>query len=165
MNKQAKSNARRPGRRKGSTTLPRDFRQDIWIEVEAVREQIELRGARRPPVTQACDVIARRGGLIWIVGGNIDAVTAAMVSERKAPFSRWRRFKFGSRNTRHIVVDEAGRIIVSHLLQNAATLRSRYVEANRLVRESSAVREAWTNMLCDRLGRPRRPLSHGRFCR
>lgn len=165
MTEQCAESPRRPGRPRGSRWLPADFRQDVWLEVEAVREQIRLRTGRRPSIIGACDVIARRGGLIWIVGGNIAAVTAAMASARKAPFSRWRRFKLRNGNARHIVTDKAGRIIVCHLLQNARSIRTRYVEANRIVGESPAVRQAWTNMLCDRLGRSGQPPSHGRFFR
>src|SRR5215471_5597694 len=124
MTEQCAESPRRPGRPRGSRWLPADFRQDVWLEVEAVREQIRLRTGRRPSIIGACDVIARRGGLIWIVGGNIAAVTAAMASARKAPFSRWRRFKLRNGNARHIVTDKAGRIIVCHLLQNARSIRT-----------------------------------------
>jgi hypothetical protein len=163
MTEQRADSPRRPGRPRGSSRLPVDFRQDVWLEVEVVCEQIKVRTGRRPPITMACDLIARRGGLKWIVGGNVNAIAAALASERKGRFSRWRRFKLWNGRSCLIVTDKAGCIIVAHLLQNASTLRSRYVEANRLVRESPAVKNAWTNMLRDRLGLPRHPPINGRF--
>ncbi len=91
--------------------------------------------------------------LKWIVGGNIDAIAAAMARERKAPISDWRRFS--RKRDGQFVQDQNGSIIVSHIMQHAASIRSRYVGANQRVRHDDAVREAWTNILCDMLGRPR----------
>src|ERR1700674_1058046 len=147
---------RRGGRPKGTVKRPLDYLLNIWLEVESLRERIRLSPGRRPSVSKACDEIARGGGLRWIVGGNIDAISCAIEENPAPPFSDWRRFKFlHDGNTARLRAEKSGRVIVSDLLQHARTLRTRYTEADRLVRENPMIRAAWTYMLHDRLGLPR----------
>jgi len=153
MSEQQAHHAKRVGRPGGTGKLPHDYLMNIWLTVEVARERIKAKTGRTPPVAQVCTSLARRGGLKWIVGGNIDAIAAAMARERKAPISDWRRFS--RKRDGQFVQDQNGSIIVSHIMQHAASIRSRYVGANQRVRHDDAVREAWTNILCDMLGRPR----------
>ena len=53
------------------------------------------------------------------------------------------------------VSHEQGSVIASHMIQSASTLRSRYCDANKIVRTEFYVRETWTNFVHDRLGLPR----------
>ena len=46
-------------------------------------------------------------------------------------------------------------MIIGHEVRHAETLRARYVEAEKKMRDEPSVRIAWTNMLHDRLGKPR----------
>jgi hypothetical protein len=159
MIEEGSTNARVRGRPKGTTKVPYDYLMTIWLQVEAIREEIKSRTGYRPSVLQACKLVERRGGLWWLVGGNVDAIAREMASNRGAPFSDWRRFRMAPQGKAdRLIKDERnGRVVVSHALQHANTLRTRYTEANRLFRADPYVREAWENMLCDRLGRPRPP--------
>ena len=141
------------GRPKGTFTKPAQFLQDIWMQVEAVRERTTMKTGRRPSASEVCNLMAQRGGLVWAVGGNIDAIASAMELPER-PYSKWRRFHPERKGDRY-VTDDNGRLIVSHLYQHGKSLRTRYTEANRLVRNNPAIRAAWTNMVRDMLGLPR----------
>jgi hypothetical protein len=141
------------GRPKGTCTTPAQFLQDIWTQVGAVRERMRMRTGRRPSASEVCNRMAQRGGLVWAVGGNIDAIARAMELPQR-PYSKWRRFRPERKGDRY-VTDDNGRLIVSHLCQHGKSLRTRYTEANRLVRNNPAIRVAWTNMVRDMLGLPR----------
>jgi YD repeat-containing protein len=143
------------GRPKGTVRTPPEHRFEIWRQVEFVRESRRLETDRRPSVSEACELIASRGGLAWAVGGDVDAITRAM--ERSEPaFSRWRQFRLmRERAATRLVLARDGRVIVSYLSQHGRTLRTRYTEADRLVRTDSRIRAAWTNMVYDMLGLPR----------
>jgi len=144
------------GRPKGSAKVPRDCLQDIWVGVELVRTERRRRVGRPPSVTRACQVIAERGGMWWIVGGDIGAIASAVANNSHPPYSDWRRFTpMGSGRRIDLRNDDSGRVVVCHKIQDAKTLRNRYVEANRLARHNSAVLAAWTGMVRDALGSPR----------
>jgi hypothetical protein len=142
------------GRPKGTTTKPLQLYQDVWIYVELVRERINMKRSRRPSVSATCNMIERTGGLVWAVGGDIEAVARAM-ERAERPYSKWQRCRPEPGYFR----DDNGRLIVSHRIQNGGSLRTRYSEADWLVRVNPAIRAAWTNMLHDLLGRPRPFLS------
>jgi hypothetical protein len=53
------------------------------------------------------------------------------------------------------VNDPEGDMIVAHVVRHAGALRARYVEAEKKMQDEPFVRIAWTNILHDRLGKPR----------
>ncbi|MEA2879481.1 MAG: hypothetical protein QOF14_4677 [Hyphomicrobiales bacterium] len=154
----------RSGRPKGTIKVPHDVLQDIWVTVETLREDMRRQRGRRPSVSEACRLIAQRGGVLWLVGGNVDAITRAMEHSKRPPCSDWRRYRL-ERAGKFLkpVSDKQGRVIASHAIQNARTLRSRYHDANKIVRTEFYVREVWTNFVYDRLGMPRPYLARTRL--
>lgn len=101
---------------------------------------------------------AQNGGLVWIVGGDRDAIAQAMENnkERDLPISKWRRYRLTMHGrNRQRFKDDDERLFASHIIQDSDSLRTRYTEAQRLVAHNPFVKEAWTNMLHDMLGLPR----------
>ena len=140
------------GRPKGTFTTPPRFCNDVWLWVEAYRWLKWTRTGNQLSVLNACHLVAERGGLSWAVGGNINAIASAMRSSKR-PFSTWRRFGWEPKSGRY-VADENGRLVVSYRSQNGGSLRNRYIEAEKAVRNNPAVRAAWTKMVRDMLGLP-----------
>src|ERR1700674_2987275 len=152
------STEKRRGRPKGAVGTPRDYLLNIWLQVEYFRERAKRKPGQQLSDSRVCELIARRGGLIWVVGGDVDAICHAIGENKDDRFriSKWRRSKFIHDGiSRRLAQDENGRIIASHAIQKATSLRTRYTEACRLVDQDKAIREAWTNMLHDMLGLPR----------
>lgn len=148
----------RRGRPKGTTKVTFDHLQDIWLQVEVLREQINLKTRRRHSVSRACEIVAERGGLIWIVGGDIEAIAQELVENKKPPVSDWRRVSLTRKGKGfRLRTSKTGRVIVSHKMQHSRSIRARYTQANKVFKKNPHVREAWSNYLCDMLGRPRPP--------
>src|SRR2546423_11717019 len=108
------------GRPKGTIKVPHDALQDIWVTVETLREHMRRQRGRRPSVSQACRLIAQRGGMFWLVGGNVDAITCAMEHNKRPPYSDWRRYRL-ERGGKFLkpVSHEQGRVIARHMNQTA----------------------------------------------
>jgi hypothetical protein len=154
------SEPRRRGRGKGTKTAPDDLLREVWLLVEHVREIESQKLPRKLSVAAACGLIEERGGLVSLVGGNRESVAAAMKTSKGRP-RNWRRVSARPTGPEmQFLNDPEGDMIIGHEVRHAETLRTRYVEAKRKMRnepsdEPSAVRIAWTNMLHDRLGKPR----------
>lgn len=149
---------KRPGRPEGTTKVKFEHLQDIWLQVEVLREQNNLKTGRRHSVSRACEILAERGGLIWIVGGNIESIAQEMAKNKKPPISDWRRVDLTKKGKSfRLRTSKNGRVIVSHKTQHARSINARYSQASKIFKSNEHVREAWTNYLCDMLGRPRPP--------
>jgi len=139
---------RKRGRPKGTTKAPHDQLLHVWIRVESVRKAEAACTGIEPSTAKVCRIIEQYGGMHWIVGGDREAIARYMAG---SPRLGWRRCRVrkgehGSRLTN----DKDGPVFVSNSIAGARTLRARYVEANRLVRDNPDVRRAWTRMLGDR---------------
>ena len=149
---------KRPGRPKGTTKVTFEHLQDIWLKVEVLREQINLKTGRRHTVSRACEIVAERGGIIWIVGGDIEAIAQELAENKKPPVSDWRRVNLTRKGKGfRLRTSKTGRVIVSHKTQHSRSIRTRYTQANKIFENNPQVRDAWINYLCDMLGRPRPP--------
>jgi hypothetical protein len=144
------------GRPKGTTRTPPDRLQTVCLKVEQVKALARQTTGEELSDSRACDLIARQGGLAWIVGGDRDALADAMSASRnqKSALSRLRRFKLDEKSSR-LVKDKEGPIFVDHFMQHSRSIRSRYVEAKALVEADPCIKEAWANILSDMLGLPR----------
>jgi len=145
------------GRPPGTTTTPHNLLQDVWLQVEAARAHYKSPTGQLVSVAAACRRIEAGGGLIWIVAGDRDSIIDAMKTPGSS-LSRAQRYRveLGDRGPQ-VIPDKNGPVIATHSISYAQSLRSRYAEANRLVRSNPFIREAWTNMLNNRLGLPRLP--------
>lgn len=149
---------KRRGRPKDTKKITFEHLQDIWLQVQVLREQINLKTRRRHTISRASEIIAGRGGLVWIVGGDIEAIAREMAENKNLPVGDWRRVNLEKKGKGfRLRNSKKGRVIVSHKAQHARSIRSRYVQANEIFESNEHVREAWTNYLCDMLGRPRPP--------
>ena len=140
------------GRPKGTFTTPPRCYYDVWLWVEAYRWLKWRRTGNKLSVSKACDLIDKRGGLSWAVGGNINAIASEMRSSKR-PFSTWRRCGWEAKSGRY-VADENGRLVVSYRSPSGGSLRNRYIQGEMTVRNNPAVRAAWTKMVRDMLGLP-----------
>ena len=146
------------GRPAGTFRTPPDLLQDIWLHLEEARARHELATGKRLSVLKTCRRIEAGGGLHWIVGGDREAIFEAMKTPGSS-LSRARRYRVDQTGGGlQVIPDRDGPIIATHSISHHPTLRARYAEANRLVRNDPMIRAAWSNMLNDRLGLPRRPL-------
>ena len=149
---------KRPGRPKGTTKVTFEHLQDIWLRVEVLRAQTDLKDRRRHSVSRACEILEERGGLIWIVGGDVGAIALEIAKNKKSPIKNWRRVALTRKGKRfRVAKDKAGQVIVSHQMQSSGSIRLRYTQANTMFDNNSAVREVWTNYRDDMLGHPRPP--------
>src|SRR5689334_9029574 len=102
---------RRRGRPRGSATVPPDVLAEVWVQVLVTRIEGRKRTGRTPTVRKACQEIARRGGIISAVGGDLDALVAANASRKK----RWQRFGFNSDGS-GLSPNAEGRVFVNHAI-------------------------------------------------
>jgi hypothetical protein len=144
------------GRPKGSTKLPLQMDLDVWLCIEFYRQREQEKTGRCPSVLAACQEIYSWSLPIWIVGGNVKAIANAITQNPQSSLKDLPRQNFIKTDSYpKLVNDKTGPLFVRHKIQRATSLRARYTEANRLANLNEDVRRAWTNMLCDMLGRPR----------
>jgi hypothetical protein len=129
--------------------VPPDLRAGIWIAVYLHRIRERIRTGKAPSVSQACRELVASGGILSVIGGNLDHLEQASSKSKK----RWQRFRFDS-NGSGVRPDVAGTIFVSHTISRAGTLEARYSEANKLACSDRRVRLAWLNVARQILGRP-----------
>jgi hypothetical protein len=111
------SERRPPGRPEGTKTAPDDLDREAWLLVEAVRDLESQETGQKPSVAAACRLIAERGGLVGLVGGDRESVSAFTSKGRPR---KWRRASprtadgktwFGN--------DPEGNMIIGHQLAHA----------------------------------------------
>ena len=142
---------RRRGRPRGSTVIPRDLLADVWIAVRLQRIRTRIGTGKTPSARQACDELAAQGGIISVVGGNVEALAAENVQRKK----RWHRFDSTGST---LSPNATGTTFVSHRITSPGTLQARYSEADKLVKADRRVRFAWMNFCRQRLGWPTKNL-------
>lgn len=144
-----KIGSRRRGRPKGSIRVPPDLYARIWIAVRLHRIRERIRTGKTPSVSQACRELAAQGGIISVIGGNLDALVQANAQLKK------HRQRFQLDSTRLSLRPAAGgTIFASHTITNGGTLQARYSEANLVASSDRRVRLAWMNQARQMLGRP-----------
>jgi DNA methylase len=74
---------RRRGRPPGSTTKHPDTLAEVWIRVQHFRIAARIQTGRTPSLRQACEAIVAGGGIVFPVGGNIEALATANGDTRK----------------------------------------------------------------------------------
>jgi len=147
----AKGPTRARGRPKVSDRHKYDVHRDYYLAVETVRhETLGITGKLRP-AAEACRLLARRGGLAWIVGGD----ASGLPSTRTGKQHRYNVDRKG--NTSRFRAAESGTVYVLRRIEHADTIESRYDEAARVARQDENVKFAWGNMVRDRCGLPRLP--------
>jgi hypothetical protein len=139
------------GRPKVSAQYKFEFLQDYYVQVETVRrEKLGIAGNLRS-AAEACRLLARRGGLAWIVGGD----TSGLSTLRKG---KQRRYIFDRKgNALQFRQAEGGTVYVRRLIERAETIESRYDEAARVARQDENVKIAWDNMVRNLSGLPSLP--------
>jgi hypothetical protein len=143
------------GRPRGSTRVPFQRLQDVWVTVEALRHALKAQG-KNASVSEACRILAARDGLVWLIGGSKECIAKAVANAEKS--SRLASVTRNSINEQGLIRgDKNGSIFVIHRLE-AASIRARYVEAAKRVRQNPMIERAWTNLRNDLLGLPRLPV-------
>jgi hypothetical protein len=137
------------GRPKVSAQYKFEFLQDYYVQVETVRrEKLGITGNLRP-AAEACRLLARRGGLVWIVGGDTSGLSCK---------GKQRRYIFDRKdNALQFRQAESGTVYVRRLIERAETIESRYDEAARVARQDENVKIAWDNMVRNLSGLPSLP--------
>lgn len=150
---------KRPGRPVGTTKVSFEHQQHIWLQVELLRGPPSPKsGRRRHSAFRASDLLEERGGLLWVVGGDRNAMALEIAENKESPLKKLTRVNlvrngngFQPKNSKN------GHVFVSHKMQHGPSIYARYKEANKIFKSDPHVREAWTNYLCDLNGRPRPP--------
>lgn len=157
-----------PGKKKRGRprTVPPDVLMEVWLSVGYVRVKLQSKWGRRPSDSEVCNLIARRGGLMWAMGGDRRVLeqTIEHGARRASKVARYRMAEDGA-GRRRLLRDDSGGIFVQHAYQHGPSLRNVYVRANRAVCSNPHVRAAWSNILCDRLGIAREFPPPPRLCR
>jgi hypothetical protein len=91
--------------------------------------------------------IMAQGGMISVVGGNVESLVAANDQKKRA------RFEI---DPTALNPSAKGSIFASHTITNARSLQNRYNEANQMAECDRRVRLAWMNLCRQRLGWPPR---------
>ena len=78
------SGRRSRGRPTNSKKVPPDLHQCIWVAVEVQRWRMRDAGGRLGSISQACRALASSGGVNFIVGGDIKAISRAVESRRSS---------------------------------------------------------------------------------
>lgn len=115
-----------------------------------MRHETRAGGAVRS-AAEAVRLLAQRGGLAWVIGGDIG---------RMPSFPRGKQRRCNVNLEGEILrfsYEEDGTVYVRRLLQHTATIESRYDEAAQLARQDENVKFAWDNMVRERCGLPRLP--------
>jgi len=110
---------RRRGRPPRSTRVPRDVLAELWVKVLIIRIRGRARAGKTPSVRKACRKMADNGGIISVVGGNLDALVQANAEREK----NWQRFQLKS-DCSGLSPNATGPIFVSHTISDAGTLRA-----------------------------------------
>jgi hypothetical protein len=149
---------RRRGRPPGSKTKHPDTLAEVWIRVQRFRIITRIQTGRSPSLRQACEAIVAGGGIVFPVGGNIEALAAANAQRNK----RQQRFEI-SPDGSAMEPSANGPIFSKHSITNPRTLQNRYNEAKQIAESDPRVRFAWMDQCRQRLGRPpRKPWDLGR---
>jgi hypothetical protein len=82
MRHQAMMEKRKRGRPKGTTKVHTDYRQCVWVCVE-VERRVEFYPAsdRLLSISEACRRIAKKGGIVSAIGGNVLAIRKSLMKK------------------------------------------------------------------------------------
>jgi hypothetical protein len=149
---------RKPGQPEKSMQEKYCVLQDYYLQVEKVRHQKRRDGKKINPA-EAGRLLARRGGLAWIVGGD----ARMLPTERKMREGRYGLCRQGQRLK--LYREDQGVVYVRRLVERHETIMTRYYEAVRFARENENVQFAWDNMVRDLCGLPRLLPKHKLFWR
>jgi hypothetical protein len=142
---------RRRGRPPGSKAKHPDTPAEVWITVQRFRICARIQTGRTPSLTHACKGIIAEGGIVFAVGGDVEALAAANAQLKK----RRQRFEINPDGSA-VAPSASGSIFAKHSITNARTLQNRYNEANRIAKFDYRTRFMWMNLCRERLGRPPR---------
>ena len=147
---------RRRGRPKNSKKVPEDLHQNIWVAVECQRWRMRDRSGRLGNISQACRALANRGGVNSIVDGNIRALSRAIKNKKSPqPLKKLRRVDLEKKRGRiRLVGAPLGVIFLRHSVKKWTSLRARYNEAARMVRDNARLKRFWTTIVRQRVGLP-----------
>jgi hypothetical protein len=149
------------GRPKGSTKIPLQRSQDIWIEVQVNFEKLAELTGRLPSIRTVCDRICSAGGLNWVMGGNVMGIARAYADRLSRGKDLVREDFVETAEGLRLHRSSSGGIFVLYSIRHGGTLRARYLEADAFAKNSS-VHRAWSKMVAERLGRPRKYLPETR---
>jgi hypothetical protein len=152
---------RRRGRPKNSKKVPEDLHQNIWVAVGCQRWRMRDSSGRRGNISQACRALTNRGGVNSIVGGNTRLLSRAIRNKKlPQPLKKLRRVDLEKKSGRiRLVRAPLGVIFLQHSVKKWTSLRARYNEAARMVRDNAELKRFWTNILRQHIGLP--PLTRG----
>lgn len=153
------SGRRGRGRPKNTKKVPADLHQHIWVAVECQRWRMRDGSGRLGTISQACRALIRRGGVNFIIGGDTRAISRAVKTKKSSKRLKELRRVEPKKESGRIRLVEApqGQIFLRHSIQEYASLRARYNEAARMVRNNDKLKNFWTNIVRQRLGLPERP--------
>jgi hypothetical protein len=153
------SGRRSRGRPENTKKVPADLHQDIWVAVEVQRWRMRDDSGRLGNISQACRALARRAGVNFIIGGDTRAISRAVKRKGSSKLLReLRRVDFKKERGRFRLVNAPeGWIFLQHSIQEYMSLRARYNEAARMVRNNYELKKFWSSIVWQRLGLPQRP--------
>jgi hypothetical protein len=143
------STKRGRGRPKLSKTTPFDLGAEIWIRVQIYRIIERIRTGKTPSVAKTCAALIAGWGVRSAVGGNLEALAQANLARK----TRWRRFRLSQTGSR-LILDARGTVFISHHIESAGALHSRYSEVNKLANADPLLRLTWMNQGRQMLSRP-----------
>lgn len=137
------------GRPENTQKLPADFHQHIWVAVECQRWRMRDGSGRLGAVSQACRALVRRGGVNFIVGGDPRAISRAVKTRKSSKrLKELRRVEPKKESGRvRLVAAPQGQIFLQHSIQEYASLRARYNEAARMVRNNEELKQFWNSIV------------------
>ena len=143
------SERRKRGRPKNTKKVPEDFHQHIWVAVECQRWRMRDGSGRLGNVSQAYRALSNRGGVNSIVGGNTRLLSRAIKNKKlPRPLKELGRAELVKKSGRaQLVSAPLGEIFVRHSTKKWTSLRARYNEAARMVRNNDQLKRFWTHIL------------------
>jgi hypothetical protein len=124
--------------------------QDYYLLVETVRHQ-KRRNGKKIYAAEACRLLAKRGGVAWIIGGDAHRLP----TERRMREGRYGLCRHGQ--TLKLYREDPGVVYVRRLVERPQTITTRYYEAVRFARKNENVQFAWDNMVRELCGLPKLP--------
>lgn len=151
------SGHRSRGRPINSKKVPPDLDQCIWVAVEVQRWRMRNASGCLGDISQACRDLACLGGINFIVGGDIKAISRAVKSRRSSNFIKaLRRVEPQMLGERvRLVNSPRGPIFLRHSIQEATSLRARYNEAAQQARSNHELKKFWSSIVQQEIGLPR----------
>jgi hypothetical protein len=150
---------RGPGRPRNTKKAPPDLHQHVWVSVECRRWGMRDSSGRLESVSQACRALARRGGLNWIIGGDVGLLARKV--RKKDRSKAWQEIRQVNPKRKgagvRLVNDRHGQIFLQHSIQEASSIRARYNEAAEMLKHDPDLKWFWTNIFRGRVGLPALP--------